>query len=81
MLERPGGEGEQVRIYSDMIAELTFWRIVSFWSNGSRGIYSEWTCEECAKRAFREVEPNEHCSYALIEFSPRGVERKEVGEG
>ena len=66
-----------MRIYSDMIEDLTIWRIVSFWGNGTRGIYSEWKCLECAKKAFREVDAHEHCSYALVEFRPVGIERKE----
>ena len=66
-----------MRIYSDMIEELTFWRIVSFWDDGARGIYSEWKCLKCAQKAFRDLKPNNHCSYAIIEFHPIGIERKE----
>ena len=70
-------EAIKVRIYSDMIEELTFWRIASFWDDGVRSVYSEWKCPECAKKAFRELKPNKHCSYAIIEFRPVGIEKKE----
>lgn len=67
-----------MRIYSDMVEDLTFWRIVSFWDDGTRGICSEWKCPECARKAFRELTPDAFCSYAIIEFRPVGIERKEI---
>ena len=69
-----------MRIYSDMIEELTFWRICSFWDDGVRSVYSEWKCPECARKAFRGLIPNKHCSYAIIEFRPVMIAEKEVDD-